>query len=149
MPGKRPRILIVEDELITRRILSQILSQIGDCDVASNGNEAVNSFRAAWEEQNSYDLICMDIMMPEMDGHQALSRIRDMEKNLGISESDGVNVIIISALDDPKNVVKAFMKGGASSYLAKPVIKEKLFKKIQDMGFIIPSMASRGKSITI
>lgn len=150
MEGKKLKILIVEDDLITRRVLNQILSQIGECDTVTNGNEAVRSFRRVLKKQDPYDLICMDIMIPEMDGHQAIQKIRDIERDHGIKGSDEVNVIVISALDDPKNVIKAFKKGGASSYLVKPVIREKLYSEIRNMGFIIDSnVDGRRKSISI
>jgi two-component system chemotaxis response regulator CheY len=76
MEEKKLKILIVEDDLITRRILTQILSKIGQCDTATNGNEAVRLFRRALKKQDPYDLICMDIMMPETNGHQAIQKIR-------------------------------------------------------------------------
>jgi two-component system chemotaxis response regulator CheY len=132
----KKKILIVEDDFISRRILKEILSSYGECDMARDGEEAIRAFCLGWEEQNPYDLICMDIMMPEMDGQDALKRIRDMEKEMGIIGSKEVKVIMVSALDDPKNVIEAFRNGGATSYIVKPIEKEKLLNEIKSLGLL-------------
>jgi two-component system chemotaxis response regulator CheY len=62
------RTLIVEDDFTSRLLLQSFLSVYGECHIAVNGREAVAAFRAAQERPQAYDLICMDIMMPEMDG---------------------------------------------------------------------------------
>lgn len=134
MDKKRLKVLIVEDDFISRRILKEILSPYGNCDMAKDGEEAIRAFYLGWEEQAPYDLICMDIMMPEMDGQEALKRIRDMEKEMGIIGSKEVKVIMVSALDDPKNVIEAFHKGGATSYIVKPINKKNLIDEIQKLG---------------
>ncbi len=128
------RILIVEDDYTTRRILNQFLSPYGDCDIVVDGAEAVLAFRLAWEEGRPFDLICLDIMMPHVDGHEALRRIRDMEKAMGVKPSDEVKVIMVTALGDPKTVVKAFYEGGATSYLVKPIDKKILVQEMARLG---------------
>ena len=130
------KILIVDDDFMIRRILKDILSPFGDCDVVTDGSEALQAFRLAWEENAPYDLICMDIMMPDMDGQQSLREIRALEEKLEIEQTDEVKVVMVSALDDPKNVVQAFSKGGATSYIVKPIEKEKLLSEIRRLGLI-------------
>src|SRR3990172_3452400 len=101
-----------------------MLSSYGNCDIAVDGEEAVDAFRLAWEEDKPYDLICMDIMMPNVDGHEALSRIRGLEKLLSIKDKQEVKVIMITAIDDPKNVVNAFAREGVAAYIIKPINKQ-------------------------
>lgn len=125
--------LIVEDDFISRRLLKEILSPCGECDIAIDGEEAVQAFRLAHEEGKPYDLITMDIMMPNMDGHMALKQIRELEKEWNIQGADEVKVIMTTALDDPKTVVDAFYKGGATSYLVKPITRKKLMAEIGGM----------------
>lgn len=128
--------LIVEDDLISRRILKELLSSLGDIDIAINGEEAIVSFQMAHTGKCPYDLICMDIMMPGTDGQEALLRIREMEKEMGIPPSMEVKVIMTTALDDPSSVVQAFYKGGATSYLVKPISKQKLMNEIRKIGLL-------------
>lgn len=127
-------ILIADDDFMIRRIIKDILSPIGDCDVVTDGNEAIQAFRLAWEDNEPYDLICLDIMMPEMDGQEALQEIRRLEEEMGIESHKEVKVLMISALDDPKNVIQAYSKGGATSYIVKPIEKERLLAEIAKMG---------------
>ncbi len=131
------RILIVEDEFVSRRVLKEFLSPYGDCDTVVDGEEAIQAFKLAWEEEQPYDLICLDIMMPNIDGQEALMQMREIERELGIKGSSEVKVIMVTALDDPKTVVEAFYKGGATSYIVKPVDKQKLIKEVRSFGFMI------------
>jgi HPt (histidine-containing phosphotransfer) domain-containing protein len=74
--GMPLRMLLVEDNFASRLLLQTFLARYGECHIAVNGREAVEAFRSALELGQSYDLVCMDIMMPEMDGREAVSRIR-------------------------------------------------------------------------
>ncbi len=130
------RVLIVEDDFISSHILTDILSKYGDCDTAVDGNQAVQAVTRALEENKPYELICMDIMMPGMDGQEALLRLRQIETERGVHPSEQAKVIMISALGDPKNVLKATYKGGATSYLVKPINKDQLLNEVRNLGLI-------------
>ncbi len=130
------RILIVEDEFTSRKLLTALLSNIGECDTASDGVECVETFRAAHAHGRPYDLLCMDIMMPNKDGHQALKEIRLIERELGVDSSREVKVIMVTALNDPKTVVKAYYKGGAAAYLPKPIEVDSLHSILRDLALI-------------
>ncbi len=94
------RILIVDDDADLGRLISNYLSSFGECEVAVNGQDAIESVKLAFEEAHPYDLICLDIMMPNLDGQAALKKIRDIEKEKGIRVGEGAKVIMITALDD-------------------------------------------------
>ncbi len=130
------RTLIAEDDFIARKYLKEIMSPYGDCDVVVDGEEAVQAFRLAWQEKKPYDLICLDIMMPKMDGQEALKQIREIEKSIGIKGSAEVKVIMITALSDPKNVFEAYYKGGATSYIVKPIDRAKLIEELRSFNLI-------------
>jgi two-component system chemotaxis response regulator CheY len=128
--------LIVEDDFISRRILKELLSKHFDCDIAINGEEAVTSFRLAHEGKHPYDLICMDIMMPGVNGQEALRRIRELERSLRVPLHLEAKVVMTSALDDPQTVVQAFYQGGATAYLVKPISKQKLMNELRTLGLL-------------
>ncbi|MBB6479009.1 response regulator [Spirochaeta isovalerica] len=129
------RILIVEDDFGSRVLMKKLLAGYGSCDVVVDGEEALSSFKMAWEEKAPYNLIMMDIMLPEMDGQEALQQIRAYEKEIGLSDVDRVKVIMTTALGDPKNVVTAYNKGEASSYIVKPVEIAQLKQEMSKLGF--------------
>ncbi len=128
------RALIAEDEFLSRKVLSAFLAPLFEVDVAVNGKEAVEAFALAHQEGKPYDLILMDIMMPEMDGIQALTIIRAQEQERKLKPP--VRVIMATALDDPKTVIRSFHDGEASGYIVKPVRKEKLFEELKKLGFL-------------
>lgn len=130
------RFLIVEDETTSQQILSEILQPYGKCDIASNGAEGIKMFEEASKSEDPYRLICMDIMMPGVDGQQALSKIREIEKESGIRGAKKVRVVMTTALEDQKNVIEAFYKGGASAYMVKPIDKQQFMKEISKLGII-------------
>jgi len=131
------KILIVEDDFMVRQVLRDILEEYGVVDIVVNGEEAIQAFRVAWRKDEPYDLLCMDIMMPIMDGNQALIKIREVESSIGITGSSEVKVIMISALDDVKTVVKSYAKGGATSYIVKPIEKERLIGEMRAIGLLV------------
>src|SRR5664279_3888166 len=110
------RTLIVEDDLTSRLLLQHVLSPYGDCDVAVNGVEAIQAFSLAIGQKRPYTLICMDIMMPEMDGRIALARIRALEEAEGTPWKHHVRIVMTTALSDIKEVMAAF-HGLCDAYL--------------------------------
>ena len=130
------KILIVEDEFISRTLLSEMLSEYGICHIATDGREAVEVLGRAYAVSEKYDLVCLDIMMPEMDGQEVLTEIRKMEQEHGISGENATKVIMTTALDDSKNIMKAFTEGHCEAYLTKPIEKEKLVSQLRDLKLI-------------
>lgn len=128
--------LIVEDEFSSRKILEKFLGEYGFYDLAMDGQEAIESFKMAWQEKKPYDLILLDIMMPNLDGQEALKQIRTFEKEKGVIGFGEVKVIMVTALDDPRNVIEAFYEGGANSYLVKPIEKDNLKQELRNLGLI-------------
>jgi two-component system chemotaxis response regulator CheY len=127
--------LIVEDDFTARKLLQMYLSDYGDCSIAVNGNEALDAVRRALDEGQPYDLICLDIMMPEMSGQEALKAIRQLEEERGIYGLDSTKIIMTTALSDSGNVKIAF-KTGCESYIAKPVKKERLVREMAKLGLV-------------
>ena len=129
------KILLAEDDFVTRKFMLNFLSKYGECDVAVVGLEAVEAFALAFEDGEPYDLVCLDIMMPVMDGYQALKEIRDVEKKMNIPEEKAVKVIMTTALNDERNVKMAF-ELGCSVYSGKPINQERFEKALIKLGLV-------------
>ena len=129
------RTLIVEDDFISRKILHALLAPFGLCDIAVNGPEALTAFTSAFASREPYHLICLDITMPGMDGHQVLAEIRTIEANLGIEGLDRTKVIMTTASADPKDVRSAF-RSECDAYLVKPIQKPKLMEHLKELGLL-------------
>jgi two-component system chemotaxis response regulator CheY len=127
--------LIVEDDFTSRLLLQEILKLYGTIHIAVNGKEAVEAVRLTLEAGEPYGLICLDIMMPEMDGQEALKEIRLMEETKGIAGPDRVKIIMTTALADKTNVMKA-REHQCDYYLIKPIDKAKLLPELRKMRVI-------------
>ena len=129
------KILIAEDDFASRKFMLRFLSQYGECDVTVDGMEAVDAFTMALDADEGYDLVCLDIMMPELDGYQALKQIREYEKEKGISEDDGAKIIMTTALNEGRNVTKAF-ELGCVAYAGKPIDQDKFENVLRKLNLI-------------
>lgn len=130
------KILIVEDDFASRKMLQKYLSPYGECDVVVDGQEALDAFSLSLNEESPYDLICLDIMLPKIDGQDVLKQIRSIEKEKGIEGLDGVKIIMTTALGDTKNIMDAF-KNQCEGYLQKPIERVRLIQEIRKLKLIV------------
>lgn len=129
------KILVVEDEAVLRNEMVDMMAAYGDCDAAENGNEAMEAVKEAIRKNDAYDIVCMDIVMPEKDGYQALKEIRDLERIKGIPEENKAKIVMVSELNEGRNVKRAF-ELGCDAYAGKPVNREKFDAALKKMGFV-------------
>ena len=127
--------LIVEDDFTSRLVLQKFLSGYGECHIAVSGKEAVDAFRMAIESGSGYDLICMDILLPEMDGQTAVKAIRCLEEERGILSNKGAKIIMTTVLNDVKDVIRSFHEL-CDVYLVKPINLADLRKHLASFGLI-------------
>lgn len=128
--------LVVEDDFTSRLLIQEILKSYGTVHAAANGKEALRAVRLSLEGQEPYDLICMDIMMPEMDGQEALRLIRELEESMGIVSSSGAKIIMITALGDLRSVGDAY-GNLCDAYLLKPIKRALLLEELRKLGLIV------------
>ncbi len=121
--------LIVEDDFTNRLLLQSFLSHYGECHIAVNGKEAIEAYQAAAQQKQRYDLICMDILMPEMDGRDAIRAIRRLEADAS-NYGGWTKIFMTSALNDAKEIIHAF-RGLCDAYLVKPIDTRKLLVELK------------------
>ncbi|WP_207668853.1 response regulator [Heliophilum fasciatum] len=132
------KILIAEDDFVSRKFLAKIFSQYGEVDTVFDGLEAVDAYMMAMREKEPYDLICLDIMMPKADGLKVLKAIRDLETQHKVATEDRAKIIMTTALSDESYVQKAFADG-CQAYAAKPIDVAKLVEVMSKLGFSLNS----------
>ena len=125
-------ILVVDDDSASCGLMGVLLSEYGQCDYAANGAEAVEMVTTSLDDKMPYDLICLDIMMPEMDGMEALKKIREIEQAHRIDIKNGSKVIMTTTASQVSKTMKAF-HFGCSGYLVKPISKDNLAKEINKL----------------
>ncbi len=128
--------LVVDDEMTVRMLMQKLLSQYGNCDAAANGHEALQAFLNSVQTNQLYDLICLDIKMPVMDGKEVLKHIKAIEKKAKISENKRAKIFMVSALDDSQVILETVVKLGCSSYILKPINKIQLIARLKEFKLI-------------
>lgn len=127
------RILIAEDDMVSRKFLFKFLSRYGECDLTVDGLEALDAFLLSLKEERPYDLVCLDIMMPKVDGVKVLKTIREVEKTRQTPPEQRVKVIMVTALGEADYVRESF-EIGCEAYAAKPIDTEKLAEVLHKLG---------------
>ncbi len=122
------RILIVEDSQQNCDLLKEILKGTAELEIASSGNQAVRIYNEALAAKKFFDLILLDIGLPEISGIEILGRIRDSERTSGIPLGQGVPVVMITAYE--RRFLEAFDKG-CDNYILKPFDPDYLLKTVK------------------
>jgi two-component system chemotaxis response regulator CheY len=128
------RCLIVDDEIICRKKVHCILHEVAHCDEAANGSDAVARFTKALQRQEPYDVVILDILMPDIDGHDTAVKIREVEKELATDA--GVKIIMLTVLDSVNDAMRSFAYAQATAYMVKPVSEEKLIGAFKELGIL-------------
>jgi len=133
--NKKMKILIAEDDYVSRKFLYKFLSNYGECDITVDGMEAIEVFMMALDEEAYYDLICLDIMMPEVDGVKALKTIRLLEEERQLPKDKRAKIIMTTALNDTEKVMGSF-DSGSEAYAVKPIDIDKFIDVMGKLGLI-------------
>ena len=129
------RFLVADDMEINRRLMFSLLQRRGEVDFANDGVQTVSAWKKSVIEGKPYDLILLDIMMPEMDGQQALSEIRGQEAAMGLNSGQEVKVAMVTSLGDYDNALEGYKKGVAE-YLVKPIDKDKIDHLLAELNLL-------------
>lgn len=128
--------LVVDDELVSRKKMQKIMSILGECEMAETGSEAIMTFKMAWEFGLPFDIITLDIDMPDMSGIEVLEKVREIERENNVARENQVKVLMVTSHTEEENVVGS-IKAGCNNYIVKPFDKDKVFRKIENFGFEI------------
>ena len=117
------KVLIVDDSDFQADMLASILDEVGLSNItkAINGSDALKYFEEALLSGTAYSVVFLDIVMPEMDGQEALQRMRALEKDAGISGKDKTTIIMVTSLSSPEDMITALIQGDCTDYVVKPV----------------------------
>lgn len=129
------RILIAEDDPVTLIFMKKFLGKYGECDVAVNGVEAVATFSKASAEEKPYDLVCLDIRMPKLDGIGVFKAIREFEKKAGITSQKQTEIIMTTAVND-RQIITDASDAGCKTFVWKPIEVERFTQALQNLGLI-------------
>ncbi len=132
------RTLIVDDLAANRHVLQRMLGRFGPCAFASDGHEALAALTRAWDDLCPYDLVCLDLMMPGMNGQEALVAIRRLESGRDIATADQVKIFMVTAVLDSQAVKTAYCDG-CTAYITKPIDYRLLLGNLVHLKLLSPT----------
>jgi len=130
------RALVVDDDPASRHILAAHLDGLAECTMCASGIQAVTTITQALAQGVFFDVVFLDIIMPHLDGHETLTRIREAEQAAGIAPERQVQVIMVTSMDDETNTMTALFDGQVSAYLTKPSNRQELLEKLTILGLL-------------
>jgi two-component system chemotaxis response regulator CheY len=130
------RVLVVDDDPASRQVLAAHLGGLATCTMCASGPEAVIEVAGAIAAGTPFDVVFLDIIMPHMDGHETLARIRDAEVAAGLAPEARVRAVMVTSMDDETNTMTALFDGQVAAYLVKPPNRSELLDKLSILGLL-------------
>ena len=124
------RALVVDDSGLSRRIVGSVIAKAFSYEEAENGLIALQKYQEAVESGAPYDIVFMDVIMPELDGKEAVRKIRIYEESLAIQK---VPIIMVSAsemVDEIEELVDGLLRKAVKKSLLDPMLQEIFHGKI-------------------
>jgi len=128
------KILVVDDELVSRKKMMKIIANFGQCEGVKNGQAAISAVKTALEDWKLYNLITLDISTPDISGTKVLSTIRQLEKERGLDAEEKAKILMVTSHSDIETV-KACV-GKCDGYVIKPFNKDVLVQKMKKIGLL-------------
>lgn len=136
------KILIVDDEKISRTILTSKLKHMGDCVAVDSSSRAIEELEKV---STRFDLITLDVSMPGMDGRHMLQYIRRKEIEAKIPKEERVKILMVTARMN-MNTIKECIRLGCNGYLVKPVSRYQLLQNLEKLGFETQESVKKSKA---
>lgn len=129
------KILVAEDDAANRKFLTKLLAKFGDVTVVGDGFQAVKNYMQALDDREPYQLVCLDVMMPKLDGYKALDAIRGIEGKYALIAQEKAKIIMISALDEG-GFDEEMARNQYDCYMSKPIDILEFEMNLKRMGMI-------------
>lgn len=126
------RILIVEDDFVSRNVLTRLLAAHGQVLVAEDGASALARFDEARAAGRPFDLVTLDIAIRGVRGQEVLQAMREREHHPPAADGHRATIVMTTGLDDVKNVSAAF-RDLCDAYLVKPIRRAVLEEKLHEL----------------
>lgn len=139
------RMLIVDDDHFARNMMEGLTEDIAECVIAKSGSGALTAFKKALEKWVPFDIITLDINMPDISGKEVLKMIRKFERGKKIPAEEQVKILMATAHSD-KDTIISCLKEGCNEYITKPYQKDILFKKLEKLGFDLSKASNTRKA---
>ncbi len=128
------RILVVDDEQVSRNVLRKAMESFGPCEEAEGGREATAAFDRAWEESSPFDLLLVDLSMPDMDGREVIQQIRSREESMEVPAAAQAKIVVVTSHSE-KDTVLSCLRAGCDDFIVKPFERDVLSAKLAELGF--------------
>ncbi len=126
-------LLIIDDDVESCQLLEKRLEKYGTSTFAADGKAAYELFLKAHQDANPFAVIFLDIVMPEIDGHEVLVNIRKWEE-AHLEPEEAAKIVMVSAMKDTKNIFTS-VKEGCDNYMTKPIRKQGVIDVMQKLGY--------------
>jgi two-component system chemotaxis response regulator CheY len=128
------RFLVVEDEGMSRLMLSEFLAEYALCDVAENGKEGLRLFEQSLSSGEPYHLICIDLVMPEMNGLALIRKIKELEKSHHLTSEYCAKIFVITSSDSTWDRADLLLENLCDDYIVKPFDRVALLASLRSNG---------------
>lgn len=131
------KILVVDDDLASRKKMERIMCSFGSCQAVESGNAAMEAFLDALNQGQPFDLVSLDIVMPDKDGIETLLDLREVERALGGPEPKRATVIMVTSKSEKDSLITC-VQAGCDDYIIKPFDREVVARKLTKFGISQP-----------
>lgn len=126
------KILIVDDSGTMRKLVRRIMEEFGECSDAVDGEDGARVFRQALEEGSPFQMVCLDITMPKMNGQESLREMRKAEKEHNTHYRDRAKIVMTTSETDAAHLRDA-LRGGADGYVVKPFTRDEMAEQLRSL----------------
>ena len=127
------QILIVDDEEIIRKVMVKTFGKYGACKVVGSGKEALQEFESAFQGEDPFDLLVLDLSLDDISGLDILRAVRKKEKDASIDPKNKAVTIMVTG-NRERAMVKDCIVSGCNDYILKPLKPDTVQQKLEKLG---------------